>query len=305
MAYGSAALSAYETARLALDKPILGANVIPAQPTSVIWSEDDGNIATVDDRSYTGAPTYRLYDGEAGLQSYPETVATTVWYIYFDFGASNLQVIDFVGIMHHDFFTDSVTQVDFEFDQNQNGAFTAVDTCPIISNPADNSRIMQLTLKHTGSVALRYSDVRYCRLKITAGGNFVPYIGELILGRRRQLKHGPSEGFNPELWSDSSETNTSKGGVINKTIYTQNRFDLQAEFESHEDTYIADLKAWWKQIRESFIWIYKPNSLPNSFHLLVKDGESFDFPNDSGPYKRVLTLSAIEQGPEDQYLENE
>lgn len=373
MAYGYANVGVTELADMALDKPLLGANTIPKAPTSEFWNQV-GNIATGDLTTATGFPIARLHDADPGLVTKPDA-AQTAWYVVYDFGASNLAEVDFCAIgPGHNLGTSALAGLALEFDQNQNGAFTAVDTCDLVASfpTSSDDRIMQLTLRHykvitayadggggqvtvtsnahglsngdevtiTGStnyndtftvanvaantfeithswdgddaagtwkisVAQRYSDVQYCRLKTTKGAGFTPQITELVVGARYQMPRWPNRPFNKDNIGDLAETSEpTKSGSVDKTIFAEHQFRMDDVEWTLKNSETTALRTWWKKTRGSFLWVWEPTTAPASYNLMVRDTDRLDMPY-LGWKKHSFSLSGIEQGPESEYLENE
>jgi hypothetical protein len=304
MAYGYANVSATELANLAVNKPLVGVNMIPVEPTTEKW----GRTGTTGDTDYVDSdyPILRLYDGEADLISQPDS-AFTSYYVIFDFGTT--VDVDFCAIgPGHNLGTSAITGLALEFDQNQNGSFSAVDSCDLSASLplSDDSRIMQLDLDPGGGVGTpqRFSDVRYCRLKMTKGSSFTPQLTEVIIGARLQMPRWTGYGFNPDNLTDLVEIGEpTKGGVVDQVIMAKNQFVLDAEWTLKQSE-VSDVKTWWKNSRGSFVWCWQPSSTPNSWHLMSREDSSLSLPRE-GFQKAKFRISAVEQGPEGAYLENE
>jgi hypothetical protein len=304
MAYGYANVSATELANLALDKPLFGANMIPVEPTLEKW----GRTGTTGDTDYTDSdyPIHRLYDGEGDLISQPNS-SFNAYYVIFDFGIT--VDVDFCAIAPgHNLGTANITGLALEFDQNQNGNFSAVDSCDLAASLPllDDSRIMQLDLDPGGAVGTpqRFSDVRYCRLKMTHGSTFLPQLTEVIIGARLQMPRWTGYGFNPDNLTDLVDVGgPTKGGVIDQVIMAQNQFVLDAEWTLKQSE-VGDVRTWWKNSRGSFVWCWQPSSAPDSWNLMSREGSNLVLPRE-GFQKARFSIKAVEQGPEGAYLENE
>lgn len=303
MAYGYANVGATELANLALDKPLFGVNMIPVAPTTEKW----GRTGATSDTDYTDAdyPLLRSHDGDGDLVTKPDS-AFTSYYIIFDFGTT--VDVDFCAIgPGHNLGTAAVTALALEFDQNQNGSFSGVDSCDLAASLplSDDSRIMQLDLDPAAvGTPQRFSDVRYCRLKMTKGSSFTPEITELIIGARLQMPRWTGYGFNPDNLADLVEFgDTTKGGVIDQVVMANNQFVLDANWTLKQSE-VSDVRTWWKDTRGSFVWCWQPNSAPESWHLMSRESTNLTLPRE-GFQKANFSISAFEQGPEGAYLENE
>jgi hypothetical protein len=298
----SAALSAAEQADLALDLPLIGANAIPAAPTTKIWTEVGQTGSS--DRTDSDYPASRAYDGLPHLPTSADATASSTWYFVFNFGEGI--EFDFAAIMGHDFGTDSLTSVTIELDDGSppDGTFGSTQTIADFGAPSDDTRLMDLVLKHTGSDPRRYTDVQYLRLKLTKGSNFTPQFGLLILGRRRQMTVRPVNPFDKDRLHNESALSRSQGGVVNKTIYHEARFDLDATFLLSATADIADVKAWFQQTRGQMVWMWEPSSAPNSWYLVSLDPDDLHMPS-SDYTERSFSVAGTEQGPERFFLAKE
>ena len=302
MAVAFSAIGAAELALLAKDRPIIGANIIPRTPTVERWTEVGAITDT--DRTETGYPVHRVYDGDPDVESKPNG-ARDPYYVVFDLGAA--YTIDFVCIIGHNLSTAGVVNVDLDIDytgDTGDGSFGSYYRAPVSTNPSSDDRIMQLDLMHTGTDALRYTGVRYVRLRLNKGSAFTPQINELVIGHRRQLKTPPKSPFNPQQWMHDQTVAKSRGHSIDITQWSRNAFVLDASFSVWQDAYITDIKEWWKQVYGSFIWIWEPYTYPDSWHLMALEQDVLIFPSE-GFTERTLEVHAVEQGPETWLLENE
>jgi len=186
-----------------------------------------------------------------------------------------------------------------------NAAFDSnLQTVADFGAQSTDDRDIDLVLEHGGGSALRYSSVRYVRLKLVAPGNVTPQLGELILGRRRQLKYKPDVPFDNQAYVNEEETTRSQGGVTQRVIYHRNRLRIDAAWVIDTSDYITDWRAFWAACRGPFLWCYAPTSAPASWSYMIRDMEEIDFPL-TGPTKREAKLVADEQGPEAYFLANE
>lgn len=303
MAYSSAALAAYESARFALDKPVFLTQAIPISPTSAKWH----NSGSTTDRTDPDYPARRAYDGLPGFVTKPTTVsADKEWYYELGISAAGVE-FDALAIIGHNLGTlhaGGALTVTLEVSDAAN--FAGAVSVPItVTAGASNYRMLILDLHHTGAVPLRYSAVRYARIKIIRGAtNFTPEIGELLLLRRRQMKYAPSLPYDPTSLHSVSETARTMGGVNYRTSYASGFYHLSATLVSHESGYVADAIAAFRDTNygtHPFVWLPLPTSAPTSWYLLNIDDPDFDYPVE-GLAKRTWQLEATEQGPENYYV---
>lgn len=303
MAYSSAAITAADLAYLAADKPIIGTQ-FKLTPSTCIWH----NSGSTTDRTDSTYPARRAYEGLTGFATKPTTAsADKTWFLSFVMPWPYVE-IDFVGIVGHNFgtlHTDGALTVTLEIDDASNFA-TAISIPITVTTSTSNARIMALSLKHTGSAALRYSTVRYVRLKITrAATNFTPEIGELVLGRRLQMYYKPDVPYDVYARHSSSETSVTHGGVIYRTTYYKGARTLAASWEDDNSTLHSEIDAFISASdykTRPFVWIENPNSAPASWNYMCADDVDHALPLDENPSKRVFELQATEQGPESHYL---
>lgn len=296
----SAEVSAADLALLAADKPIIGANTIPVSPTLVRWNTA-GTVAGAD-KTDSDYPIRRAYDGLVHLDTRTDGTAASTWYMVFNFGEGI--EFDFVGLINHNFGTLSLTTVTVELDDGSppDGTFGSTVEIANFGSPSDDTRLMDLECYHTGSVARRYTDVQYLRLKLSKGVNFTPQLGELILGRRRQLEYKPDVPFDDVGLYGSSKTTDTMSGVSQTTIYYERQYQLDAKWVVDAAAYRDDWLAFRRQCRNRCVWIYDPNTSPNDWHYMALESDDMPIPL-VGPTERTVRIEAVEQGPEDYFLD--
>jgi len=285
------------------DLPLLGVQKIPKSPSTAIWSEETAGTITDTDRSDSSAPALRAYDSLVGLATYHAAATTDdVWYYVLDLGTT--VTIDYAAIIGHNFGTIGGVTITLEIAND--GAFSSnLKTIATWTTPTTDNRLIELTLKHTGTDALEYSGLQYARLKISkVGTNITPQIGELILGKQYQLQHRPANGFDPTSLHGESEIVRTSGGVVYKTLRYDRRFDLNATLTEKDTNRVNDLINWYKNSGRGFIWIWEPNSAPNTWQFMIRDPDDLDLPS-SNWQTRTLRLAAIEQGPEAYFMDQE
>lgn len=298
MAWSSAELSATELALRADDMPILAASVGMA-PDAVEWSAA-GSFAGADitDASYPGR---RAYDGKPHLATKPNTSGTQFYYLL-DFSTTPIE-FDAFALMGYGTSLDGIT-VTLEIDDLS--TFAGATSIGAITPGATGARKIDIDMFHTGSTALRYSDVPYVRLNVS-GTTFTPEIGELLLLRTYQLKHKPRLP-----WDEDSQIGESLGGrtwagVDNRIVTYRGMRALSASINPHETSYQTEILDWFSdsdQGARPFVWIDDPATTPAGFNLMTLDEPALSFPL-IGFTERALTISASEQGPERFFLSRE
>lgn len=294
MAYGSAEIPAAEVALFEADKPVVMGKNYVRDAGDIRWTT--GGTQSSSDLTSANGPTSYLQDDFDHLQSYPNATAGT-WYLNIDFGSGVLAEVDHVALKNHNLYSQGVTGVSVQFDQNQNGNFTGVDTAPL-TTPTSDYRLVELDLKHTGTVERRYTDVRYLRLAFL-GSAIQPSIGEISIGFRRQLKHNPTVGVDRLQLVSNIRQFTSESGVSTSYSLNRNRQYLNAELRMSEDSYIAAWEAFFRDDTNGgtypWWWVWDPSSDPEPLWVKFLD-TSLVGPSE-GYTERMFSFSAAEQGP--------
>lgn len=299
MAVSSAALAGYEYTRMADDKPILAPQRIPISPLVARWTEVGATTST--DRTLSTAPSRWVYDGRPGLASTPDATSSSTWYLVFDLAAAGIE-FDCCGIMGHNFGTLALTTVQLQVADD--AAFSSnLKTLADFGSPSNDDRLASIELYHTGSAALRYGGVRYLRIKLSRATPFTPEIGELLIGRRRQLAFKAQRPFDVYALSENSEISETDSGVLHKVTYSRRAYELAAEFWVTTAAHRLDLVEFFRECRGLFMWWENPASAPAAWHMMMRGGP-FVMPR-IGVNRYQNRLSAREQGPEQFYLDVE
>lgn len=304
MAWDSDPLDAYETAQLALDKPLIASQAIPVSPDYAKWVDEAteagaGDITSWTDRTATANPASYAYDGYPGYVTKQTGTSDDLWYYMLDLGAR--VEFDCAFLIGHNAGTISVdADVTLEI-ADDNDFSTDLREVGNFGTPTDDSRLADLNLNH-GGAAQRYL-AQYVRVKFEAAGNITPEIGELILGRRRQLQYKPDRPFDEYAMSEDSDIQRTEGGITHKALYSRRGFELSGKFMVDSDTYRDDLVAFFRACRGPFVWVDNPSSAPSAWQLMVRDG-SFAIPRILAN-RREWQIEAMEQGPEQYFLDVE
>lgn len=296
MAWSSAELSATELSRFADDKPIIGVNTLISgvNANTGVWSKGtSGTISSTQEEDPDGQWEY-INDGATHLQTFPDETNTTGWTLALRTSAIEF---DFIAFINTNFSTLSFGALTVQIADD----ITMSTNLQTIGTLAEaDGRSANFALYHTGSVARRYSDVDYIRFTLASPSPVdIPKIGEIILGRRYQLKRQPNRPFDNHALSGDIVRSTSASGVITSTERSFGAFHLNGNWPIEDTSDQADIIAFHKGIRggaHPFVWCQNPSTAPNSFHYMYLDEPSLSFPQ-TGPYVRPLSLAATEQGP--------
>lgn len=296
MAFGSGALTANEIADFAADKPLAAVQTVP-MGSDVRWTEVGTFVAT--DRTDADYPTSWAYDGYPDYKTQPDSTAASTWYLIYDFGAGNEIDLDCAFIIGHNFGTLSLTTVQVEIADDS--LFTVnLTTIADFGSPADDTRLVDYSLN-----ALRYTNIRYLRLKLSRGSNFTPEIGELFLGRRRQLGRKPDRPFDDYARARRASVAETLGGKTHSVLHYDGKFMLEASWILDDATYVSDWKAFGQACTGPFVWSYDPTTYPDSWYLMtLGDLDMWALPMVE-PSAYEAFLSGAEQGPEDYFLAKE
>jgi hypothetical protein len=304
MAYTRAALPAIEQTLMSNDKPILfGHNGLYLSGNSAFWGVSDSDTTDNDDED--DYPSARLYDGYDHLQSAPDSADTT-WYLHFRFTGS---AITFDSLALLNCTLTNCTSIELSIADNSaqtSNQWTTTISHNATENPATNTfnlqssrRIVTYRLLDSGTPQ-RITNLVYARLKFTMSSAAIPFVGEVMLGRRRQLKHAPDvpwAAFHRVIGVDRHE---SLSGVVTDYVRYTNRRRIDATLRTADTTYAADLESFYttdtRGGRDPFLWCDNPSTAPKQSALMKLDSDTFMGPS-LGPVEREWRFSANEQGP--------
>jgi hypothetical protein len=313
MAWGDGALDAdYVTWRDDDKVLLLGENHM--RNTSDIRWTSTRNCGAADITDGDG-PTSYLHDGYTDLQSYPAS-AGAGRYLCITFA----EPIDFdtIAIMGTNLGTggSDVTAVNVKIADD--AAFSVTDFFLLHSTPGttqywdpvnvtDAPRRMQPGLRYTGvSGSRRFVNVEYMVFGFIGPGATVPKVGEIFVGRMRQMKTNPFGAWDRMQLKNRQTLVEAAGGPLTKYVYNSGRRQIRARFGPHEDDRIDDLIGLHRDDtnwgEDPFLFCDEPASDPHAFNLMVFDQDTWVSPY-NGPQQREFFLSASEQGPDYTELE--
>lgn len=296
MAYTATAIDSAELALATAGKPIIcGLNAMHLSGVDARWTP--GGTFTTDESD----PDFPAFRGHDRLTQYPTKGDTggTAWYYVVSLPAAT--EYDFVAFTGHNFgdLTSALATV-----QIDDGATfpSPVAIMGPVSLDGNKRRILLLTSRYTGD--------HYLRLRITTGASEIPEIGELWLGRRRQLSRKPNRPYDPSgphLTMGASFR--SQSGV--ETFYPHSRGQrvVRANLNPDSTADQATLRAAYTDANhgtEPIIWIEQPDTAPEEFLITTMGGSEREFHLPFvGPYEAETDIELFEQGPEEHYLANE
>lgn len=289
MAWSSAALAAQETADFALDYPILigsnpGDGLLDAR-----WNAT-GSLADAN-ATASGYPATCGMDRKGNHLTKPATAGTTRYWMA-DLGTTPPD-FDVAILFGHNL--GAIGSGTAELSIADDNAFTS--NLQVIGtfdpNPdTTTTRQVLTTLKHTGSDPLRYSGVRYVRLKFVFGASQTPQFGELWLGRRRQL----SSNFLLEAYDNLSEQSENIRYVADdgsRTIYGKGSRARVAPVDmilgANNSGEAGVHRSWWTDCdggSKPSVLILQPSSAPNTTAMIVD-------PEEHVLYRPLLAIPSV------------
>lgn len=298
MAWSSAQISSDDLAYAADDKPILsGLNAVAkASSGNRQWSTT-GTIAGAD-RTDSDHPVQAAHDGLAIVDTRPDASLTT-WYLQLPLDGT--QPFDLIAIIGHNIASNSGTVAaeiadDSGFTTNLEEIASWTPSSP--ASGKDDKRLVSLELKHTGTTALRYSNVEHLRIKVTAASAFIPLFREIWFGKRYQLAHFPSIPWNPyDFRSKSSRMELNTGAIVDRTFYKGQQV-ISPTLRISDNTQRDRVRDWAEDSgwgTQSFMWFDKPNSDPQRCWLMKADNVGLSLPL-QGFTEYVYSNTFAEQG---------
>jgi len=296
MAYSSASLSANELAWAALDKPFLSNNALYSD-VELRWVIDPAGEVGDADESDTDKPATRLNDAKPGFTSSPDS-ASTEFTITIDASAAPI-TFDWFGIINHNLKTLNASQIEIWVSDNADfsAPFSVVYGDDPITPLASDTRVALLSLTHTTG-SLRYTDVPYVRIIIECDSG-VPFIGQLVFGRRRQQPYLPDMAWDPSSEETTADDYVSKTGVIHRVSRGRGQRRMAATFIHDVGQLQTETTLWWDDIEggeQPFFYIDEPTTSPMGFWMMYLDPPELPYPY-IAPNARELTINAFEQGP--------
>ena len=310
MAFSSAAMPAGELNALGRAKPILGGknafddyNQVPQWSASGSWA--DSGVGGPENRTNTAVPPNFLHDGFTHLTTYPSSISGNVTvYILFDLKESIN--IDSMLVLNHNFGTIATAlsaTLSIFLEVADNSTFTTnLTTVASATGITTNNRKWLLA-----GASLRFSSVRYARLRITSTVAFTgaqyPRIGEIWVGQRYHLSRNPEIPWDPDHKVSKTKTSVSTAGISVTLLDFAGRYELAPSWmptAGDIHTGLNDrqtLLDWYQSIEYS--------SIPFPFildHGLGTQKPLFMFLESSnldmkyqGPRHSTVSLSLIEQ----------
>ena len=306
MAFSETGVPTVDLTNAAADRPLILSNhqlrdlSTAAFPNfEVTWKTSLGVDVTDPD-----FPTSRLYDNQAHLISKPTGAAATTWYLEFVFDDANDGNADFdtMVLLNHNFGPARFVEVFVANFGNWFGQQEIQEWTNGAPHAILDQRLCSIDLGMT-LLPRRFSNVTYCRIKITTGAltPIVPQIGEVLLGRRCQLYRKPLPPFSMETTSSSTTTFDSDAGITTRYVYNRGRALREPSFLTYGSDEIQQFRDWWSQSQEGtqpFLWWDQPNTDPTSPIWVDVQSPVFPFLQSPGADETQRgAMSLIEKAP--------
>jgi len=298
------ALTAAAVARVTNDKPILvGANALESVTTMKWLTGATDNVTTATSLTDSSYPVTRAYDRHLHATTRPQTSTTaSTWYLCFDINAT--KSFDMIMIGGHNFTSATSLTVSFEIADSATYNSNLHELASWSNAHASSKRLVSLSLKHTGSDPFSYSIdtstpyARYGRLKLAAGANWTPQIGEIWLGTRRHLPYqfdGPLDDKSTESVVSDFE---ARSGARTRYVFSEGRARRAVSTLVDAAADITTVDNFWSDCghgSKPFLMLDQPSTDAQRCYLMTHQG-GLDFPLVL-PAARQLSLNMVEHAP--------
>lgn len=280
MAYSGSDITAAEQTGSSNDAWLLcGKSVIElAKDNAGFTAEwDTGGVSgggTDDNATY---PTTRAYDRLWHNNTRPTTAVSSGnpnWLV-FDAGSSSVfDDFDVAVILGHNLGGSSATlslQASDNADIDANGTEIATWSP---SAPAGNNetRLVSIDLDDGANAQPQvFTGLRFLGLKISSASTFTPQIGEVWLGKRRQMTKPPEYPYNPDGNASDISRITSRSGIIHKYTRSRNGQVITGNFKTDTAAKATVLTSLWADINQSgktFILIDRPSTVAGTAYVM-------------------------------------
>lgn len=308
MALVETSVSAEEVAAKALDYPMfVGNNILERSSIPPQWRVA-GSWSAGADTTVNAAPTRLAYDRNGLTQTRCSVVGQTQVSLLFDLSASALEVgsFDTVFVIGHNYhLLGGLDSVQLEIGDDP--TFTGHWPLALWTSFTSSQRQVSVSLNNSVGVPnSRFHSVRYLRLRHTCAAGFAasPAIGELVVGRRRQMTSMPMLPFkrNP-LRSEVADFRSESGNMTRHTLYA-GAGDRPVSFEFGGISAGAldprsEMQKFFKNTNygsKAFIYVASPNSDSRAARMMLLDPPSQEIA-DQGPYDAIVDLPMLECEP--------
>jgi len=297
MAWSSSPLSARDAAGYAAGYPIVLAHNAcrPAYADSVYshrWNLT-GSFATADGSAAGHELSVCAGDGATHVLSYPSLVST-LWYALFAFESPGIE-FDTIALLN----TNLDENIGFPaiIEVQLDNSYTFPSPTQASYNLTYGSGWKRLMFLDTN----RYSGVEFLRLRIVVP-SMTPEVGEVFIGRRRQLQQHPRLGFDHQNLVSTRKLGRTPSGVLTPYSLRQGQRVMDVSLPCHRDDDVDDIEGLYETDTsfgsDPVLWLDSPtSSFRQDFSMM-----HFDPPElvgqYSGPSERQFSFRLVEQGPD-------
>lgn len=313
MAFSSANISSDEQDGYDKDCPLLvGKNELSSSVVShKAFSPSSANPTTATDRSNEFMPIQRIYDGRLDLvcamsshYAFTTVASSLTDSAWLSLKFSSALSFDTLILAGHNAASDklAVSTVVSDSD-NIASSFTTIAGSASISyqTTATDQRIAVTNLVNGSTTNPQlFSGVERLAVRWrTENEFFAPRLGELILGKRRQLQHRPEFPWNDQDYQSSvSDFETTSGNKVRYGL-SKSQSIRTVTLTISSSVEMTAIQNWWVDCnygKDSFWWIETPKTDPRAF-LMKAVNARLDFPQTIGSEARILKIDMIEQKP--------
>lgn len=312
MAGSSAALSAAELAFVTAGKPILvGTNALADVAGAPVWNNGVGGYYTGEtDQSDEDFPPWWVYDGDLDEVTQPIAAQAPdissgtdgVWRLVFQLRLAAEFDVAIVGGLNLGALGGSYTVTlqiadvaDFV------GAISIAQWAAV----ASDARLVSVALDDVSAPtgARRYTGYAYGRLiirRVGFTGNFRPTVGEIVLGRRRQLQHSPriSGGYDDQSLVSKRTIVEGRTGARTGFVEYEGRRELRGTTVLNTDE-TTEVRAWFRECGYGtghFAWIENASTPTTGCYWMDLEDSRLEAVL-AGPLHREWTIEAVELPP--------
>lgn len=256
------------------------------------WSTT-GSWTSGADLTASDSPGYNAYDFQFNRFTAPSSAQST-WYFLMNFGGTPA-TIDAAVILGHNF--GAIGGLTVTLEVADDAAFTTnLRTLATWTPGTSTKRLVNVTL---GGSNNSYSGVVYARVKITGSSAFIPQIGEIFLGARRQLNSAGLLPYDPDMESARTVDFDGRSGVRTRYVFNDGQQTLKFDLSIADASSDAVVSSWWSDCAHGtrpFVYIERPNTAPGAAFLMwFPQGYKLQRPYLSDVVRR-LSVELEEQG---------
>lgn len=295
-AFTFAALTATESSDFAADNPlVIGTSGLESLSTAAWKPASSTAVASTANSGHaTGFAYTRLFDRFGHVVNKPSASSNAVWTLAFAFSTG--VTFDSFMIWNHNLSSCSTIRL-----QVSSTNFASASTTQTIKTfTTGTGRYVTFSVLHTGSVPLRYSSIRHARLVFkSSSGTIKPTIGEIWLGRRRQLSHTPLLAYDPDRLAARTVVAETFSGVKKQYLQHRGRRVLEATYFMHTSGQYSTLSDWFSdsyQGSRPFLWAEKPSTEAAQTRVMTLSEPVLHAPHEGNSIRR-FTFDMSEQAP--------